>query len=155
MKALMKLLMITAAMVTVALSVFPPALQAKDLVSYVHVRENGSLEMDGRTIWLYGIYIPPSDRTCRTFQTPIVCGPRAVLALDFKIGPFFVECEEKWERDDGSLVALCMVRDEDLSSWMLRQGWALALPDAPFEYQALEKIARSRGKGIWGRIVGP
>ena len=76
-----------------------------------------------------------------------------MLALDFKIGSFFVDCEKMGENDDGSLIALCRVKGEDLSAWMLQQGWAVALPDAPFEYQALEKIARARGKGIWGRII--
>ena len=33
---------------------------------------------------------------------------------------------------------------------LLRQGWAAALPDAPYEYKVLEKIARTRGIGIWG-----
>ena len=37
---------------------------------------------------------------------------------------------------------------------VLREGIedvrALALPDAPFEYHALEKIARHRGLGVWG-----
>jgi len=37
-----------------------------------------------------------------------------------------------------------------LSEWMLQSGWAVALPDAPFEYSAMESIARSRGIGIWG-----
>ena len=42
---------------------------------------------------------------------------------------------------------------EDLSAYLLEQGWAVALPDAPFEYQTLEKIARSRGFGVWGTPV--
>jgi len=37
-----------------------------------------------------------------------------------------------------------------MSAWMLKRGWAVALPDAPFEYSAVEKIARSKGIGIWG-----
>ena len=32
-------------------------------------------------------------------------------------------------------------------------GWAVALPDSPFEYQALEKIARTRSFGVWGMPV--
>jgi endonuclease YncB( thermonuclease family) len=32
----------------------------------------------------------------------------------------------------------------------LNQGWALALPGAPFSYVALERIAQSRGRGLWG-----
>ena len=39
---------------------------------------------------------------------------------------------------------------EDLSAYLLELGWAVALPDAPFEYQTLEKIARNRGVGVWG-----
>lgn len=132
-----------------------PPLQARDLSSYAFVREDGSLEVSRNKIWLYGIYIPPTDRTCRTYESPIVCGPRATLALDFKIGSFFVDCEKKGENEDGSLVALCRVKNEDLSSWMLQQGWAVALPDAPVEYQAMEKIARARGKGMWGKVIGP
>jgi endonuclease YncB( thermonuclease family) len=51
---------------------------------------------------------------------------------------------------DGSIVALCRVNGEDLSAYLLERGWALALPDAPFEYAALEKIASHKGMGVWG-----
>lgn len=51
---------------------------------------------------------------------------------------------------DGSLTARCSSEGEDLSAWMLQRGWAVALPDAPFEYQTMEKIARAQGIGIWG-----
>jgi endonuclease YncB( thermonuclease family) len=130
-------------------------LHARDLTSYAFVEEDGSLEVNRQKIWLYGIYIPATDRTCRTFQVPFECGPQATLALEFKIRPHFIECEEKWENDDGSVVALCRLKGEDLSAWMLQEGWAVAQPDAPFEYQVLEKIARTRGRGIWGRIIVP
>jgi len=124
-----------------------------EMVSYARVMDDGSLIVKGRTIWLYGIYIPATDRTCRTYEFPVRCGPRSVLALDFKIEPHFVACDVQWENDDGSLTALCKVKDEDLSAWMLQSGWAVALPDAPFEYQVLEKIARTKGQGIWGTII--
>ncbi|MBI4793765.1 MAG: thermonuclease family protein [Deltaproteobacteria bacterium] len=130
-------------------------LQAKDLSSYAFVSEDGSLEVSRQKIWLYGIYIPTTDRTCRTYQIPVICGPRATLALEFKIRPHFIECEERGENEDGSITALCRLKGEDLSAWMLQEGWAVALPDAPFEYQMLEKIARARGRGIWGKVIGP
>jgi len=145
----------TAGLMIILMTCLLQPLMAKDLVSYAFVLEDGSLEMSRNKIWLYGIHIPPTERTCRTYESPIVCGPRAILALDFKIHPFFVNCEKKEEREDGSIVALCKVNDEDLSAWMLQQGWAVALPDAPVEYHALEKIARAREKGIWGKVIGP
>lgn len=130
-----------------------PMLSAKDIVSYAIVQDDGSLKVSRKKIWLDGIYIPLTDRTCRTYIQPIRCGPRAVLALDFKIGPYFVNCEVKSENPDGSINAVCKVKGEDLAAWMLSQGWAVARPDAPFEYAVLEKIACHQGRGIWGRII--
>jgi endonuclease YncB( thermonuclease family) len=118
------------------------------------VRNDGTLVVDGRAIRLYGIYIPPTEESCRTFERPPKCAPRAVLALDFKIAGF-VRCEPMARNEDGTLSALCRSEGTDLSAYLLERGWALALPDAPFEYVALERIARSRGFGVWGLSLEP
>ena len=67
-----------------------------------------------------------------------------------------MRCEIIEENADGSLVGWCRVNasrlneGEYLSAYLLERGWAVALPDAHVEYQALEKIEYSRGFGIWG-----
>lgn len=121
-----------------------------DLSGYAFVQDDGTLRVKGRTIQLYGIHIPPSASSCRTFQQPPRCANRAALALDFKKGANFVHCEPQQDNADGGLTAICRVKGEDLATYLLERGWALALPDAPFDYQALEKIARHRGMGVWG-----
>jgi len=123
---------------------------AAEISGYAFVQDDGSMKVDGRHVILYGIYIPPTSQSCRTFERPITCAPRAALALDFKIGADFVHCEPQSKDADGSTVALCRVGGEDLSAYLLTRGWAVALPDAPFEYSALEKIARNQGVGVWG-----
>jgi endonuclease YncB( thermonuclease family) len=123
--------------------------------SYAIVQEDGSLRISGNTYRLYGVYIPTTGQTCRNFERPPNCGTYAALALDFKIGVSFVNCEPRKHNDDGTITAYCTVNDEDLSVYLLERGWALALPDAPFEYHALEKIARNRGVGVWGLPVVP
>ena len=131
---------------------------ARELHSYAGVNENGSLRIEGKTVYLYGIHIPSTNRTCRTDSIPPSCGSRAVVALERKIDGF-VRCEVIRQNEDRSVVGLCRVNSsrfdpgEDLSAYLLQQGWAVALPDAPFEYQTLEKIARSRGFGVWGTPV--
>lgn len=142
-------------LLALAMISLPQQTYSQAIVSYAYVLDDGSLQVRGQKIWLYGILIPATERTCRTYLIPIECGPRAVLALESKIGPFFVACEKKGEREDGSITALCRVKDEDLGAWMLQNGWAVALPDAPFEYQTLEKIARHHNRGIWGTVTGP
>jgi endonuclease YncB( thermonuclease family) len=131
---------------------------ARELHSYAAVNANGSLQIKGKTVHLYGIHIPSTNRTCHSDLNPPVCGSRAVVALERKIDGF-VRCEIMRQNADRSLVGLCRVNSsrfdpgEDLSAYLLEQGWAVALPDAPFEYQTLEKISRSRGFGVWGTPV--
>lgn len=133
----------------------PFGVWAGDLAGYAIVQDDASLRIQGRTIRLYGIYIPPTDRSCLFFLRPTRCASRAALALEIKIQGF-VRCQEMSLNEDGSLNAICWVNyspfreGEDLAAYLLSQGWAVALPEAPFEYHALEKIARHRSLGIWG-----
>lgn len=124
--------------------------QAQQISSFGFVYDDGSLRVAGNHIRLYGIYVPPTGQSCYTFIRPMPCGSRAKLALEFRITGHFVNCIGRAVNPDGSLSASCSVEGEDLSEWMLQRGWAVALPDAPFHYTALERIARSHGIGIWG-----
>jgi endonuclease YncB( thermonuclease family) len=130
-------------------------LAMSELYSYALVRDDGSLQIKGRIVHLYGVYFPPTDRTCRSNVRPVRCAPRAALELDSKIRGF-VRCEPQSRNEDGSLNAFCYIdsssfsEGEDLGAYLVRWGWAVALPQAPFEYHVLEEIARERGFGIWG-----
>lgn len=122
---------------------------ASELVSYALVRPDATLLVNSRVVRLYGIYVPPSERTCRANLRPAKCGSNAVLALDFKIRGF-VHCEPIHKNSDRSITALCRNRGVDLSAYLIERGWAVASPEGPFEYQVLEKIARERRMGVWG-----
>jgi endonuclease YncB( thermonuclease family) len=138
----------------VALTAFArPA--AADFRSYAVVQEDASLIIQNKRVYLYGIYVPQPGQFCDTMQRPVFCGTRAAVALDFKIQGF-VTCREIGVYDDGSLSAICWAGrsnfrpGEDLGAYLVSQGLALAGPDAPFEYQALERIAQTNGVGVWG-----
>lgn len=128
---------------------------AADFDGFPFVNDDGTLQLHHATIHLYGILIPPTDKTCTTFIRPIPCAPRAVLALKFNIGSEYVECDRVARNKDGTYIARCTANGQDISAMMLKQGWAAALPDAPYEYQVLEKMARARGIGIWGIPLFP
>ena len=125
-----------------------PAAGAK-VHSFAFVRSDGSLDIKGRNYRLYGIHIPQTGRICGRTLRPARCGSRAAIALDFKIQRF-VTCEPVSRNRDRSLNAICWVGDEDLAAYLLFHGWALALPGAPFSYAALERIARTQSRGVWG-----
>ena len=125
---------------------------AEEFTSYALARNDGTLLIQSRVVRLYGIYIPDTGFTCRSISSPAECGSRAALALEFKTGNQFVTCREVAMLSDGSVSAVCWIEGEgeDLAAYLIRQGWALARPGAPFEYTALERIAEKRGLGVWG-----
>jgi endonuclease YncB( thermonuclease family) len=128
---------------------------AREISSWAIVNEDATLRIKGKTVHLYGIHIPDGGYTCAQNRRPPVCGSRASIALDFKVKGF-IRCDIRGERPERGLIGWCRVGagrfddGEDLSAYLLERGWAVALPDAPVEYQALEKIARNRGVGVWG-----
>ncbi|MDJ0740350.1 MAG: nuclease-like protein [Gammaproteobacteria bacterium] len=134
------------------------AAASRELHSYASVQDDGTLLIKGKRIHLYGVYLPDTGRRCRTNIRPTRCGSRAMLALDFRIQGF-VHCYPRTRNADGSLNATCFVdrsrfdEGEDLAAHLLERGLALALPNAPFQYHALERIARHRHRGVWGEFV--
>lgn len=140
-----------AALVFTALAAFTVAPAAADVGERARVQNDGTLRVNGKTVRLYGIHIPTGQRTCRSSIRPVRCAPRAVLQLDFLIRGF-VYCDEVQRFQDRSIAAVCRTgpNREDLAARLLDQGWAVALPGAPFEYIALERFAQSNKRGFWG-----
>jgi endonuclease YncB( thermonuclease family) len=126
-----------------------------DIVGPATVRADGSLRIHGSIVRLYGIAVPLSGQKCITYLRPARCGSRAAVALESRIQGF-VYCHSVNRNGDGSVNAVCFNRrtfyslGEDLAAYLLGAGLALALPGAPFEYVALERIAQTRQLGVWG-----
>ena len=135
--------------------VFSAVASASDIVSYAIVQDDGTPRVRGKTIRLFGVYIPSTDRN-----------RRGTLALRCAA---IVRCGRSRSRSglralrpagaalDGSLSAVCYVDGNgvtdppvDLGAWLIEQGLAVAGPGAPFEYQTLERIALVNGRGVWG-----
>jgi len=122
------------------------------------VQDDGSLSLDGETVWLHGASIPLFVRTCTSVVRPPRCGSRSVLVLS-NLVTGFVHCEIVRQHPQ-ALEGICTQagRDafgprDDLAAQLILRGWALASPDAPTEYLALQAIAQSQEVGIWGSKV--
>ena len=132
------------------------AAQDRVIRSYAIVQDDVTLRVQGKTIRLFGIYIPPTERGCTTVLNPPRCGSRAKRALELKIQGF-VECLPQERYADRSIGAICYTREGsildppvDIGAWLIQQGFGVAGPGAPFEYGILEEIARTNGRGVWG-----
>ena len=132
------------------------AAHAAEIHSYAIVQDDASLRVQGKTIRLHGIYLPPGVQGCRSDFRPPVCGSRAARALEVLIRGF-VRCLPQARYFDRSISAFCYTNASsmsqppiDLGARLIEEGLALAGPAAPFEYQALERIARANRRGVWG-----
>jgi endonuclease YncB( thermonuclease family) len=127
---------------------------ARSMSSYVTVNDDASLNLSGHTIVLAGIYIPKTDESCID-EAGADCRTRAAAALRFKIQGF-VHCEALRSLGRGVLTGACYSDRSafdpgiDLAAYLVETGWAMATPDAPFEYHVLQRLAEVQLKGIWG-----
>ena len=121
----------------------PSAFAANPIQSFAIIQDDGTLKVRGWTIRLFGTHIP------RTSLKSVV------RALDRAIRGF-VTCHPQRQYRNRNVSAICYVEQRsiadpplDLGAWLIEQGLAVAGREAPFEYVALEDIARARGRGIW------
>jgi endonuclease YncB( thermonuclease family) len=129
---------------------------AADIVSYAIVQDDATLRVRGKTIRLYGVYIADTRPFCDSTFRPTRCQTRAAVALASRIQGF-VRCVPQVRYEDRSIGAFCSIRgtgtpsrEIDLGAWLIEQGWAVALPQAPFAYHTLQEIAKANGRGVWG-----
>jgi endonuclease YncB( thermonuclease family) len=144
------------ALLLVGIASAPCASAAADIVSYAIVQDDATLRVRGQTIRLYGVYVADLRPFCDSTFRPTRCQTRAAVALASRIQGF-VRCVPQVRYDDRSIGAFCSVRGTgtpsrqiDLGAWLIEQGWAVALPQAPFAYHTLEEIAKVNGRGVWG-----
>jgi endonuclease YncB( thermonuclease family) len=129
---------------------------ASEIVSYAIVQDDATLRVRGKTIRLYGVYVADTRPFCDSTFRPTRCQTRAAVALASRIQGF-VHCLPQVTYSDRSIGAYCSVagtgtpsRQIDLGAYLIEQGWAVALPQAPFAYHTLEEIAKINGRGVWG-----
>jgi endonuclease YncB( thermonuclease family) len=116
----------------------------------VTVRDAGTLQSGGTTIRLIGITARDADATCKDKKgRNWRCGAAGKSALARLIHTRAVSCELPKSGRRKDFPARCTVAGTDLSTWVVRQGWAVpADPAEPALAEAAE-AAKKDGAGLW------
>jgi len=120
-----------------------------------------TLELEGTTFVLFGIYVPVPEATCTVTGQPFACGQMAQAAFEELLAAHtLVACTSKGRDPLGRTVGVCYTGVTDLGGEMLRSGWALANERLNRSYGVVERSAKAAKRGIWagtfetGQFIG-
>ena len=122
----------------------------KKIYYRVIVSDSGTLEAGDVVIRLNGIVASKADAQCHDKQGKNwPCGAAAKTALRRLVRTRAVVCDLPEPGEQKSFTARCAVSGTDLSTWMVRQGWAKPNdPPEPALADAAE-AAKSERMGLW------
>ncbi len=126
----------------------PPCLAA-ELAGQASVIDGDTLEIHGQRIRLFGIDAVESGQRCMRGGQKWNCGKDSAFALADRIDHSTIVCKGREHDRYGRLVAVCFKGGEDLNSWMVEQGWAVAYRRYSVDYVAAEDAARAARRGLW------
>ena len=122
----------------------------KKIYYRVMVSDSGTLEAGDVVIRLNGIVASKADAQCQDEKGKSwPCGAAAKTALRRLVRARAVVCDLPEPGEQKSFTARCAVSGTDLSTWMVRQGWAKPNdPPEPALADAAE-AAKSERIGLW------
>ena len=120
----------------------------------VKVLDAGTLEAGPPTeavvIRLEGIDTYEADETCKTKSGKTwPCGAKARTALTLFIRSRAVTCTVPQGAASNDLAARCSVMDQDLSTWLVRRGWATPQGNSEAEFAKALDAAKTEKLGLW------
>ena len=129
---------------------------APEVAGRATVIDGDTIEISGQRIRLAGIDAPESRQSCGPRAETWPCGRRAAMALADRVGTRTVRCAQQGKDRYRRLIAVCRAGGEDLSAWMVEEGWAMAYRRYSKSYVTAEDEARMSGRGIWqGPFIPP
>ena len=120
-----------------------------DVNGPARVIDGDTLEVQGEHIRLHGIDAPESRQLCFIDGRRWQCGKDAANILADFINNRSVTCEDLGRDRYKRIIAKCTAAGEDIGSWMVRQGLALAYRRYSHDYVEEEAEAQAARRGIW------
>jgi endonuclease YncB( thermonuclease family) len=121
----------------------------REIAGYPSIIDADTIEIGGKRIRLYGIDAPEARQTCVLGGKSWLCGRTSTEALRQFLLSDMATCQVKDIDRYSRFVALCRVRETDISKWLVGEGLAVAYARYSRDYVPDETAARIARKGIW------
>jgi endonuclease YncB( thermonuclease family) len=114
------------------------------------VLDGDTIQIGTTRIRLYGVDAFEAEQMCKSSDGETYgCGGRATRTLTERVSGHIVSCVPKGNDAFARQLAVCRVTSTDLSSWMARQGHALAYTKYALDYVIDERAAKQERAGAW------
>ena len=114
------------------------------------ITDGDTIKINGEKIRFSGIDAPELKQICTLDNIEIFCGNLATVVLKEKIGNEIVTCEREKELDKyNRILAECFVKEQSLSSYMVKNGYAFAYRYFSDKFIEDENYAKQNSLGLW------
>jgi len=115
----------------------------------IKVVDGDTIHIGNTKYRLFGIDAPEISQQCKKDNKTISCGVDAKKMLENKIGKETPKCISQTKDKYNRIVAECFIQSENLSSYMVRSGYAVAYRKYSSKFVEDEKYAKNNKLGIW------
>ena len=132
--------------------------EIKEITGYAIIIDGDTIKIDSKKIRLHGIDAPEKKQTCKkpyltigffSFTKNYLCGQVSTDKLTKKINNQIIKCKIKNVDRYNRLIGECYKRNENLNSWLVSNGYAVAYRKYSKKYVSNEINAKENKIGIW------
>ena len=113
------------------------------------VVDGDTIVLNGEKIRFSGIDTPEINQTCKKDEEIIYCGIIAKNKLIEKIGNQIPKCLAESTDRYNRIIAECFVKNESLSKYLVRNGYAFAYRKYSKKFIIDEDYAKKNELGLW------
>ncbi len=132
--------------------------EIKEISGYAKIIDGDTIKINSKKIRLHGIDAPEKKQVCKkpyitivffSFSKNYLCGQVSTDKLTKKINNQIIKCKIKNVDRYNRLIGECYKKNENLNSWLVSNGYAVAYRKYSKKYILNEINAKDNKLGIW------
>ncbi len=132
--------------------------EIKEITGFAKIIDGDTIKINSKKIRLHGIDAPEKKQTCQkpyltisffSFTKSYLCGQVSTNKLTKKINNQIIKCKIKDVDRYSRLIGECYKRNQNLNSWLVANGHAVAYRKYSKKYISDEINAKNNKLGIW------
>ena len=139
--------------------------EVKIISGIAKVTDGDTIRIEGKRIRFFGIDAPEKKQICKknylkflifNFKKNYECGKVSSIKLKNKIKGKNIRCVVKKKDKYKRYLGICYLGKEDLSRWLVKNGYAVAYQKYSKKYLLDEQYAKNNTLGLWdGTFLRP